>query len=107
MRALALDKLRQKLDAFHVYGKRVRDIVSLAQYAYNNGNTCDSDIGERVDELRGLVVQYIVCVYETMAGDTNFLKVVYIYIEDVSRIKLWASERFLLASRDMQKESCT
>ena len=59
LRALALHKLQQTLEGYHVHRKRVRDIVSLVQYAYSNDNTRDSGIGQGVDELRRLAVHYI------------------------------------------------
>jgi hypothetical protein len=75
LRDLALQKLQRTLDAFNVCGKRVKDIVCLARYAYSNDNTCDSETGQdNIDKLRRLVVHYIVCVYRTVAENTSFLQ---------------------------------
>jgi hypothetical protein len=71
LRTLALAKLMRTLETFNVYGTRVRDIVCLAQYAYDN--TRDSETGQDIDELRNLVVLYIVCAYENLANNTRFL----------------------------------
>ena len=71
--ALALHKLQQTLEVFHVYAKRVRDIVNLVRYSYSNENTRDNEVGQDIDGLRKLIVHYVACVFETVASDDSFL----------------------------------
>jgi len=76
LRKLALCKLKQILQDFHVYDERIEDIVSLIRYSYNNDNTRDNEPGEDIDTLRRLVIHYVVCLYETIAKDDGFLVLV-------------------------------
>lgn len=55
--ALALYKLHRTLMEFKLYHNRVIDILELARYAYLKGRSS----GGRMDELRKLVIEYIIC----------------------------------------------
>lgn len=73
LRVIALHKLQQTLKIFHVYNKRIGNIVSLVRYSYSNGNTRDSEVGQDIDALRKLIIYYVVCVFETVVKDDSFL----------------------------------
>lgn len=68
-RRLTKQKLHQTLISFTLYKERVGDIVALLRYTY--ANTPDRD--HATDELRELVMKYIVCKYDKMAPSEEFL----------------------------------
>jgi hypothetical protein len=60
LKNLVLYKLRSTLQMFELYECRVVDIVELVRFSYTNDYTSDrSDNGE-LDELRRLVVEYVI-----------------------------------------------
>jgi hypothetical protein len=65
LRGLALHKLHKTLQVFHIFHKRIGDIVELVRYSYDN--TRDTD------DLRDLVTHYVACNFEDMARNESFL----------------------------------
>ena len=65
---LALLKLGSTLAAFDLSSPRVRDIVELTKYTFAN----TMSYKDHTDELRSLVVDYIVCHVELIAVDDAF-----------------------------------
>jgi hypothetical protein len=76
LRSFALEKLKTALQDFKPYTRRMNDIIRLAMFTYNDKNTPNSKIGEELDPLRYLVVNYILCVYEQIGSYATFLQVI-------------------------------
>ena len=74
LKALTLDKLHKTLMDFKLYTKRVGDIIELARYAYSNPDLPDRSIDGTLDDLRKLVVEYIVCEIDTIGKCDEFVK---------------------------------
>lgn len=68
LRDLSLSKLQQTLASFTLYKERVEDAVDLLQYCY--ANTLER-VGKQ-DSLRVLVILYVACVVEKLAGNKRF-----------------------------------
>lgn len=58
LRRLTLDKLHKTLLGFSLYESRVGDVMELARYAYSQGEVRQD--GDTMDDLRQLVVEYMV-----------------------------------------------
>ncbi|EUC40829.1 hypothetical protein COCMIDRAFT_40890 [Bipolaris oryzae ATCC 44560] len=71
LKRLTLHKLHQTLVGFQLYMRRASDIVELARYAYRQGDDRKDD-GTK-DELRQLVLEYIVCEVTTFGKHPAFL----------------------------------
>ncbi len=69
LRRLSKHNMHRLLSDFHLYTERVGDIVALLRYVY--GNTPHR--AHTRDELRELVMKYIVCQYDKMAPSEEFL----------------------------------
>lgn len=69
LRGLTKQKLHRSLVSLVLYKERAGDIVALLRYIY--ANTPDRD--HATDELRELVMKYVVCKYEIMASSEAFL----------------------------------
>lgn len=69
LKTLSKAKLHQALINFNLFAERVGDIVALLRYLYVN--TPDND-GTK-DDLRDLVMHYVVCHYTTIAVSEDFL----------------------------------
>lgn len=72
--SLTLQKLHRTLAEFQLHECRVKDVLALARYAY----ACE-DIPSRgedgtIDELRKLIIRYIVCQMEDMGGCDEFVE---------------------------------
>ncbi|KAF1964491.1 hypothetical protein BU23DRAFT_631615, partial [Bimuria novae-zelandiae CBS 107.79] len=78
LKALTLNKLYKTLIGFKLYAQRVRDIIELARYAYSNPDLLDRGDAGSLDELRELVVEYIMCEIDTIGKCDKFVK----YMED-------------------------
>lgn len=78
LKALTLDKLHKTLMGFKLYTQRVGDIMELARYAYSNQDLPDRNDDGTVDDLRKLVVEYIVCEIDTIGKCAEFVG----YMED-------------------------
>jgi hypothetical protein len=76
LRSFALENLETALQDFKPYTGRMCDIIRLAMFTYNNKNTANSKIGEELDPLRHLVVNYILCVYEQIGSYATFLRLI-------------------------------
>jgi hypothetical protein len=74
LKALTLDKLHKTLLNFKLYAKRVGDIIELARYAYSNSDLPDRSDDGTLDDLRKLVVEYIVCEIDTIGKYDEFVK---------------------------------
>jgi hypothetical protein len=72
LKALTLAKLHKTLMNFKLYTKRVRDIIELARYVYSNPDLPESD-EDTLDDMRKLVVEYIVCEIDTIGKCGNFV----------------------------------
>lgn len=64
LKALTLDKLHKTLMSSKLYTKRIGNIVELARYAYSNPDLLDRSNDGTTNELRQLIVGYIVCEIE-------------------------------------------
>ncbi len=71
LKCLALSKLRDSLLAFRLYPERTGDVIELARHAYSNGN--DRGVDGTVEDLRRLVVDYIVSELSTFKKDVGFV----------------------------------
>ena len=78
LKALILDKLHKTVLNFKLYAERVGDIIELARYAYSNPDLPDRSNDGTLDELRKLVVDYIVCEIDTIGKHEEFVK----YLEE-------------------------
>jgi hypothetical protein len=70
LKSLALHKLHKTLMDFELYHQRVSDIVELARYAYENGP--DRSEAGTLNDLRQLVVEYVVCEIDTIGRHNRF-----------------------------------
>jgi hypothetical protein len=78
LKALTLNKLYKTLINFKLYTKRVRDIIKLARYVYLNPDLLDRGNNRTLNNLRKLVVNYVVCEINTIRKYDKFTK----YIEE-------------------------
>jgi hypothetical protein len=78
--ALTLDKLHKTLMNFKLFTSRVEDIIELARFAYSNLDLPDRRDDETINDLRKLVVEYIVCEIDTIGKCDEFVK----YMEEGS-----------------------
>jgi hypothetical protein len=78
LRALTLDKLHKTLMNFKLFTARVEDIIELARFAYSNPDLPDRRDDGTIDDLRKLVVEYVVCEIDTIGKCDGFVK----YMED-------------------------
>lgn len=73
LKNLALHKLHKTLLGFKLYRSRVGDVIALVRYAYDNGK--DREDNGTIDELRRLVVDYIVCEISMFRKHKNFIQI--------------------------------
>ena len=76
LKSLALHKLHRTLLNFKMYASRIGDIVELARYAYSSGHTCERSEHGAIDELREIVVEYIIREIEVIGGSKGLLALV-------------------------------
>lgn len=69
LKGLTKQKMHRSLVSLVLHKERAGDIVALLRYIY--ANTPDRD--HATDELRELVMKYVVCKYEIMASSEAFL----------------------------------
>ncbi|KAH9872142.1 hypothetical protein IAQ61_004977 [Plenodomus lingam] len=74
LRALTLSKLHKTLLNFKLFTRRVRDIIELARFAYSNPDLPDRRGDGTIDDLRKLVVEYIVCEIDTIGTCDEYVK---------------------------------
>ena len=74
LKALTLEKLHTTLMEFKLFTKRVGDITELARFAYSDPDLPDRKDDGTIDELRKLVVEYIVCEIDTIGKCDKFMK---------------------------------
>ncbi len=67
---LVLRKLRLNLSEFILHSQRIGDIIELLKYTYEH----TTDYEERIDRLRNLVAEYVVCHIEKIVGFDDFTK---------------------------------
>lgn len=70
LKRLALHKLHRTLLPFRLYSRRVGDVIDLARYAYDHGEDRKPD--GTIEDLRKLVVEYIVCEVSTIGKHEAF-----------------------------------
>jgi hypothetical protein len=74
LQALALDKLHRTLLDFKLFADRIGDVVELARYVYSaDGGVPDRGEDGTLDELRRLVVEYVVCEVDTIGKSEAFV----------------------------------
>jgi hypothetical protein len=78
LKALTLSKLHETLVGFNLYPQRVGDIIELARYVYSNPDLPQRNEDGTLDNLKELVVEYIVCEIQTIGKCDEFVK----YIEE-------------------------
>jgi hypothetical protein len=78
LKALTLDKLHKTLLNFKLYAERVGDIIELARCVCSNPDLPDRGDDGTLDDLRKLVVDYIVCEIDTIGKYDDFTK----YVEE-------------------------
>lgn len=71
LKKLVLHKIHKTLVSFTLHETRIGDVVELAQYIYSTENIPDQD--QQIDELRALVVFYMVCEMDVLSGSEKFL----------------------------------
>jgi len=74
LRALTLDKLHKTLKEFKLFTRRVGDIIELARFAYSNPDLPDRKGDGTIDDLRKLVLEYIVCEIDTIGKCDEYVK---------------------------------
>jgi hypothetical protein len=74
LKALTLDKLHKTLIGFKLYHNRIGDIIELVRYAYSDDDLPNRSDDGVVDELRKLVVEYVVCEIDTIGEHDEFIK---------------------------------
>ena len=78
LKSLTLEKLHKTLKDFKLYTNRVRDIIELVRYVYSNADLPDRGDDGTLDDLKQLVVEYIVCEIDVIGKCDEFVK----YIEE-------------------------
>jgi hypothetical protein len=78
LKALTLDKLHKTLLNFKLYAERVKVIIKLVRYVYSNPDLLDSGDDGTLDNLRKLVVDYVICEIDTIRKYNKFTK----YVEE-------------------------
>lgn len=76
LRSLALDKLHHALCSLEVITDRMEKVIELARFSYSNDNTRDNEAGRDLDDLRKMVVHFVICVFGTIVKDDKFLGLV-------------------------------
>lgn len=66
LRRLTLEKLHKTLVGFQLFEARVNDIIGVTRYAYSNEYIPDRAPDECIDELRKLIVDYIVSEFDVI-----------------------------------------
>lgn len=74
LEVLTLDKLHKTLLNFKLYAERVGDIVELARCAYSNPDLPDRSDDGTLNDLRKMVVDYIVCEIDTIGKCDEFVQ---------------------------------
>jgi len=74
LKTFALSKLHKTLTSFTLYIVQRPDIFELLQYTFSNNHTPDRV--SAVDDLRSLVILYIVCEAESLVYYPEFLLLV-------------------------------
>lgn len=78
LKALSLHKLHKTLLTFKLYAKRIGDIIALARYVYSNLDLPGRSDDGSLNDLKKLVVEYIVCEIDTIGRHDEFVK----YVEE-------------------------
>jgi hypothetical protein len=65
LKTLALSKLYMTLEFFSVYNERIRDVLSLARFAYDEENT--PDVIDDPDDLRAVVAHFMANNFKKLA----------------------------------------
>ena len=70
LKKLVLHKIHKTLVSFTLHETRIDDVIELAQYIYSTKNIPDQD--QQIDELRALVVFYMVCEMNVLSESEKF-----------------------------------
>ena len=71
LKNLVLHLLHRTLRGFQLYNERVGDVIALVRYAYDNGKDREDD--GTIEDLRKLVVEYIVYEVSTFGRHMDFV----------------------------------
>ncbi|KAF2679584.1 hypothetical protein K458DRAFT_460761 [Lentithecium fluviatile CBS 122367] len=74
LKELTLGKLHKTLIGFKLFKQRIGDVIELARYAYSNPDLPDRKDDGTLDDLRKLVVEYIICEIDTIGESNEFVK---------------------------------
>jgi hypothetical protein len=74
LKTLTLNKLHQTLLCFKLYRDRIGDVIELARHAYSDIDLPNRGDDGTLDELRTLIVEYIVCEIDTIGEHDEFVK---------------------------------
>jgi hypothetical protein len=78
LKAPTLYKLHKTLIEFKLFTRRVRDIIELARFVYSIPDLPERKEDGTIDDLRKLVVEYIVCEIDTIGKCDGYVK----YVEE-------------------------
>jgi hypothetical protein len=94
LKALTIEKLHKTLSKFKLYADRIGDIIELARYAYSNQDLPSRSIDGTLDDLKKLVVEYIVCEIDIIGKHDAFVE----YIEEGGEfvVDFWKAARDLI-----------
>lgn len=73
LKSLTLHKLHRTLLGFKMYASRIGDVLELARYVYSSEHTCESSENGAMNELREIVVEYVIREIEVIGGSGGFL----------------------------------
>jgi hypothetical protein len=51
----------------------MRKAIEFTRSSYSNDNARDNEAGQDIDSLRSMVLHFVVCVFQTIVKDNNFL----------------------------------
>jgi hypothetical protein len=74
LKTLTLNKLHQTLLCFNLYRDRIGDVIGLARYAYSDLDLPNRGDDGTLDELRMLILEYIVCAVDIIGEQDEFVK---------------------------------
>ncbi|KAF2741392.1 hypothetical protein EJ04DRAFT_3131 [Polyplosphaeria fusca] len=95
LKAKTLLKLHQTLIRFRLYSRRLKDVLQLVRYIYSNDYIPDRTAEGTIDDMRGLVVEYICCDIGVFSESSLFMELLEEGGEFVG--DLWTVARQLMA----------
>lgn len=73
LKYLAFHKLHRTLLNFKMYASRIGDVMELARYVYSSEHTCERSENGAINELREIVVEYVIREIEVIGGFRGLL----------------------------------